>query len=129
VSLNEIIQRYQQQSSPSILEIDYLSLDVEGAESFILQSLDFDRYRIKVLTAERLKGPVRQHLKLHGFEFVQRLTKWGESLWNHESARQELNMSAVVSFGFPVSTTTVAALEDTAASSSSSTSVQSSTQP
>jgi Methyltransferase FkbM domain len=81
-------------------DIDYLSLDVEGAESFILMNFPLDKYRIKIITAERLKGPIRAFLKEHGFTFVKKLTKWGESLWVHRSVMESLDMSAIDRFKF-----------------------------
>ena len=33
--------------------IDYLSLDVEGAEEFILSSFNFEKYKFKFMTIER----------------------------------------------------------------------------
>lgn len=96
VPLLEILQRNQ-----APVDIDYLSLDVEGAESFIMMQFPLDRYKIKIITAERLRGEIRSYLKGHGYEFVQRLSTWGESLWIHSSARDSLNMSALERFPFP----------------------------
>jgi hypothetical protein len=98
VPLNEVLEYVR---APAV--IDYLSLDVEGAESDILiHTLSLDKYYVKVITAERLKGPVRAYLKEHGFVFVQRLSNWGESLWIHKSAMEELDMSVIDKFGFPI---------------------------
>jgi Methyltransferase FkbM domain len=83
-------------------EIDYLSLDVEGAESFIMQNFPLDQYRIKIITAERLRGPIRQYLKSQGYEFITRITRWGESLWVHSSYRNELDWSVIDQFQFPL---------------------------
>lgn len=99
VPLQEILERYD---APTV--IDYLSLDVEGAESTILLGFPFDSYTFKIITAERLKGPIRAYLKAAGYEFVQRLTRWGESLWVHSSFKRELHMEALERFNFPVDT-------------------------
>ena len=101
VPLVDILQRFQ---APHV--IDYLSLDVEGAETYILHNFPFtnsstDRnnlrtvtnttsittssYHIQVMTAERLRGTIRQYIKDHQYQFIQKLTKWGESLWVHEN--------------------------------------------
>lgn len=82
VTLHEIFQRYHVPR-----EIDYLSLDVEGAETFIMMAFPLQDYRIKLITAERLRGPIRHFLKNHSYEFVQRLTSWGESLWVHTDVK------------------------------------------
>ena len=97
VTLLEILERV---NAP--LQIDYLSLDVEGAEAFIMMNFPLDRYKIKVITAERLKGPIRAYLKQHGYEFIQKLTRWGDSLWVHESIKNSLDMTALDRFHFPL---------------------------
>jgi FkbM family methyltransferase len=43
-------------------DIDYLSIDVEGAELDILKSFDFDSYRIKLITIEHNFADVRQDI-------------------------------------------------------------------
>lgn len=40
-----------------VVEIDYMSLDVEGHELFVLMGLDFSRSRVKVMTVEKM-GPM-----------------------------------------------------------------------
>lgn len=100
VPLEEILQRNR---APHV--IDYLSLDVEGAESFIMMQFPWHVYKIKVITAERLHGDIRRYLQKHGYEFVKRLSAWGESLWVHTSFKHELDMSAVDRFPFPIKVT------------------------
>jgi Methyltransferase FkbM domain len=115
VTLYEVLQRAQ---APR--DIDYLSIDVEGAESFILMPEDWsesetsrnnnssastqttppvvavlDHYRFKVITGERLRGPIRKYLKSKGYEFVERLSHWGESLWIHHSTVAELDHDVI----------------------------------
>jgi hypothetical protein len=77
------------------IEIDYLSLDVEGAEAFVLKNFPLNKYKIKLITAERLRGEARSYLEANGFQFLKRLTRWGESLYAHESVLNSLNMSAL----------------------------------
>jgi len=98
VPLVEVLRRY---NAPTT-DIDYLSLDVEGAESFIMLNFPFDTYRFKVITAERLKGEIRTYLKSHGYEFVKRLSTWGESLWIRTSIKHELDMSHLDNYQFPI---------------------------
>lgn len=96
-TLLEILQRSRAPST-----IDYLSLDVEGAESFILLDFPFDKYTFKILTAERLRGEIRTVLKDHGYEFVAKLTRWGESLWVHNSTQHALDWSIMDRYNFPL---------------------------
>jgi hypothetical protein len=90
VTLQEILSRTQ-----APIEIDYLSLDVEGAELFVLKNFPLGRYKIKLITAERLRGEARSYLEANGYVFLSRLTKWGEGLYAHESVMRDLNMSAL----------------------------------
>jgi hypothetical protein len=96
VPLIEIFARY---NAP--IEIDYLSLDVEGAEEFVMKQFPLSQYRIKIITAERLRGEIRTFLKAHGYEFIRKLTRWGESLWVHESVKDELDWSVLERLDFP----------------------------
>jgi len=65
--------------------IDYLSLDVEGAEMLIMKEFPFDKYTIKVMSVERPKNDLRLLLKSKGYILLKKLTWWGETLWAHES--------------------------------------------
>jgi len=97
VPLVEIFRRF---NVPRV--IDYMSLDVEGAESFILMNFPFDEYTIRVLTAERLKGGIRGYLKANGFVFLKRLSTWGESLWAHNSTISQLDLRHLDKYEFPI---------------------------
>lgn len=67
-----------------------------------MQNFPFSRYRFRVITAERLRGEIRGTLKAHGYEFVQQLSRWGESLWIHNDHRDEMDLSVVGVFNFPI---------------------------
>jgi hypothetical protein len=67
--------------------IDYMSLDIEGAEKLVMDYFPFDEYIIKFLTIERPKPELQALLKSHGYKFVQLLIYWGETLWVHESVQ------------------------------------------
>ena len=96
VPLLEILQRYE---APHLME--YLSLDVEGAETFIMKDFPFHDYQFKIITAERLKGEIRQILKANGYEFVRKLTRWGESLWVHQDFKDHMDWSTLERLQFP----------------------------
>lgn len=66
-------------------EIDYLSLDVEGAEYLIMKDFPFERYHIKIMTVERPSNELRRLLEEKGFVFLKDLAWWGETLWAHQS--------------------------------------------
>jgi len=65
--------------------IDYLSLDVEGAELLIMQEFPFDSYLVKVMTVERPGAELKALLQSKGYIFLKDLAWWGETLWAHKS--------------------------------------------
>lgn len=65
--------------------IDYLSLDVEGAELRVLRNFSFHRYQFRVLTVERPPSPLRDLLRRRGYVFLRTLAPYGEELWVHRS--------------------------------------------
>ena len=65
--------------------IDYLSLDVEGAEYMIMKDFPFEDYSIRVMTVERPNKELRQLFETKGFVFLKDLAWWGETLWAHHS--------------------------------------------
>jgi hypothetical protein len=79
--LKTLLERFQ-----APVMIDYLSLDVEGAETFIMKGFPFDSYKFKVLTVERPKEELQKILTLHGYEKILDL-KRGDTLWAHASIR------------------------------------------
>ena len=88
VTLEEILTRY---NAPR--QIDYLSLDVEGAEEFIMKNFPFSKYQISILTTERPSRPLQELLEKNGFKKIVRLTRWGEIMWGHESVWDSLDLS------------------------------------
>ena len=76
VPIAHILTRFQ---VPTV--IDYMSLDVEGAEYYIMEHFPFDQYEIKIMTIERPTEPLRELLKAQNYELVGDLTVWGETLW------------------------------------------------
>ncbi|GFH48961.1 hypothetical protein CTEN210_05437 [Chaetoceros tenuissimus] len=81
VSFSTILQI---SNSPKM--IDYLSLDVEGAETLILQDFPFDEYTFRFITIERPKPHLEKLLNKHGYREVMKLVYWGETLWIHEKS-------------------------------------------
>ena len=78
VTLAEIFERHH---VPKV--IDYFSLDVEGAESFIMSTFPFDHYVFRVLTVERPKPDLKQLLLSKGYIYKMRMSGFGEELWYH----------------------------------------------
>ena len=78
--IKQILETY---SVPKV--IDYMSLDVEGAELMIMEKFPFEDYTIKVMTIERPNRNLKALLAKNGYLFMKKLAWWGETLWAHES--------------------------------------------
>jgi len=65
--------------------IDFLSLDVEGAEQFILKDFEFHKpYSFKVIAIEEPKGLLKRKLQQFGYKLVVEFDG-GETLWAHRT--------------------------------------------
>ena len=93
VTLKEILERF---NAPR--RIDYLSLDVEGAEEFIIKEFPLTEYTVSLMTIERPKERLRALLDQNGYKSVKRLSSWGETLWAHESIMGALDLSCLDEF-------------------------------
>jgi len=79
-SLMSILEKF---NAPRV--IDYLSLDVEGAEEFIMKDFPFNRpYTFKVISIERPKDQLKKKLNQAGYKQVLDF-KRGDTLWAHKS--------------------------------------------
>ena len=69
VTLNELLEKHK------LYQVDYLSIDVEGAEFEILKTLDFDRFHARVFDIENNFGnsPIEALMKSKGYVKIQRL--------------------------------------------------------
>jgi len=65
--------------------IDYLSLDVEGAETFVMAKFPWDKYKIRFMTIERPKDDLITLLNEKGYQKLESIASWGETIWAHES--------------------------------------------
>ncbi|CAM9195891.1 unnamed protein product [Chrysoparadoxa australica] len=65
--------------------IDYLSLDVEGAEMDIMSTFPFEEYTIRVTTTERPGVDLKELFQEHGYIEVREIADFGEVLWVHPS--------------------------------------------
>jgi len=90
VPLQEVFERL---GAPK--EIDYWSLDVEGAETFVLHSFPLDKYSFKVLTYERPNEEGKEILVSHGYTCLKNIGKHGETIWAKRTAFSELDLSVL----------------------------------
>jgi hypothetical protein len=93
VTLPEIFRKFD---VPKV--IDYLSLDVEGAEEFIMTEFPLIDYRIRIMTIERPKEKLREYLESHGYVEILRLSRWGETLWIHSSFEAHMDITHLQDF-------------------------------
>jgi dTDP-4-dehydrorhamnose 3,5-epimerase-like enzyme len=79
VSLVTILRTFH---APKV--IDYLSLDVEGAETFIMKDFAWDEYTFQCLTIERPSDELRAILIKAGYIHTLDIAR-GDTLWMHKS--------------------------------------------
>lgn len=65
--------------------IDYLSLDIEGAEAWVFSSFPWDKYTFSVITAERPKTELRAAFTQHGYVEMCTHGWFGDEMWIHSS--------------------------------------------
>ena len=65
------------------LVIDYFSLDIEGAEYWVLERFPWNRYTFLTLTVERPKQLLVEMLRNNGYEYVKDHGNFGDQLWIH----------------------------------------------
>ena len=93
VPLSEILSRF---NAPK--EIDYLSLDVEGAEYLIMQHFPFLLYNINVMTVERPQENLKALFTEYGYELLGIISTFGETLWVRKAIKNSLNIASVKEF-------------------------------
>ena len=69
-------------------EIDYLSLDVEGAEDAVMHQFPFDQYRFRVITVEEPSEALTSTLLANGYTFVSTCRQ--DSNWTSANAFEKL---------------------------------------
>jgi hypothetical protein len=74
----------ENENAPSL--IDYLSLDVEGAESIVMENFPWDKYKFKVITVERPKADLQGHLTDHGYRLLKINSDWDDETWVHQES-------------------------------------------
>jgi Methyltransferase FkbM domain len=94
VTISEVLERFHVPT-----EMDYLSLDVEGAEYFIMKHFPFQDYSFKVMTVERPKEDLRALFAVNGYELVGTISSAsGETLWVRTDIKESLNMDSIKEF-------------------------------
>ncbi len=81
-----LIKILKDEEAPKI--IDYLSIDVEGAEDRILCDFPFDEYRFLCMTIERPKATLRDVLAKNGYLVIKEIPNY-DVFYIHESFLEE----------------------------------------
>lgn len=61
--------------------IDYFSLDVEGAESLVMNGFPWEKYKFNVITVERPKPDLKAALQGHGYRFLLKNSGFDDETW------------------------------------------------
>jgi len=85
VSLQDVLTYFK---APSV--IDYLSLDVEGAEEAVLSNFAFHSYQFRVITVERPSEKLRKILQNNEYAYICDNGSYGDELWVHKQQRSTL---------------------------------------
>jgi len=96
VPLVDVLERF---GAPQ--KIDYFSLDVEGAEYYVMEDFPFEQYTISIFTIERPKQTLIDLLYSHNYQYIAANNEYGmETLWVHQSVKKDLKLGAVDTNGW-----------------------------
>ena len=65
--------------------IDYMSLDIEGAEAWVFSTFPWDAYTFLTMTIERPKPELQALLRARNYTYVLTHGTFGDQLWIHRS--------------------------------------------
>ncbi|WP_425084039.1 FkbM family methyltransferase [Ruegeria profundi] len=82
ISARRFVEILDEQSAPR--KIEYLSIDVEGAEERVLGGFDFDKYQFTCFTIERPSEALRKEFEVAGYEKVKEVPGL-DSFYVHQS--------------------------------------------
>ena len=90
VPLQEVLERFD-----APVNIDYLSLDIEGAETYVMKHFPFVKYQIKVMTVERPDDELQELFRSHGYQLMATIGKFGETVWIHKDSMGSLDLTVL----------------------------------
>lgn len=101
VKIQEILEKY---NAPKVIE--YLSLDVEGAEFFVMKDFPYETYKFKIMTVERPTQELIDLLYEKGYVYLGGNNEWGEeTLFYHSDYENEIKKEAVTEIGWLTTST------------------------
>lgn len=82
IALGDLLDNFK---APRV--IDYFSLDVEGAESMVMEDFPWDKYTFRVLTVERPKADLKAQLERAGYKLLREDSQGiGDGIWIHAAS-------------------------------------------
>lgn len=78
--------------------IDFMSLDIEGAEWIALRNFDFNRYKFRCMAIERPNEPLDLMLESHGYRQVAHLSC--DVIYVHVDFLDNMNFNPNIKFAF-----------------------------
>ena len=87
------VEILEKKKAPTV--IDYLSLDIEGAEYYVMQGFPFHQYQVKVMTVERPSHELQKLLTSQGYVLLKMLSYFGETLWVHRDWMGSLDIAGI----------------------------------
>ncbi len=87
LSLNRLLE---DQHAPNI--IDYLSIDIEGAEERVLAGFDFHKYTFRCITIERPTKLLRDLFNNHGYILIKEIPKL-DCFYIHQTFLQDYSIN------------------------------------
>ena len=75
--------------------IDYMSLDIEGAEYLVMKHFPYEFYTFRFISIERPPPPLQKLLQSHEYYFVMMLVPWGDTLWVHKSVLSDISIDEI----------------------------------
>lgn len=100
-AVTTVVERAKSTTLVNILEtfkmphsgVDFLSLDVEGAEEDVLREFPFETIPIRTITVERPKPAVRKLLRRHNFTYARDIGVNLDELWLHGSMADRVSVA------------------------------------
>ena len=84
ITFQQLLDNY---NAPNV--IDYLSLDIEGAEERVFRNFPFDKYKFLCMTIERPTPVLNKTLLSNGYVFVKNYKV--DTFYIHSSIKNQVN--------------------------------------
>ena len=94
VPLENVLQRFH---APQV--VDYFSLDIEGAEYYVMKEFPFDVFRFRIMTVERPTQELVDLFYNHSYQYIG-ARAGDETVWVHELYLDSINRTALEQFGY-----------------------------